>query len=325
MTMSKEPFSAEPEYDAASAISIGGRECQEDAIVTDFPQGGGVGLVVLSDGMGGHAAGDVASKIVVTEVFSELKLRTGNRDGFERDIRRILCDAAQIANECVLSHTTTHPGTTGMGATLLATVLIGDRLHWISVGDSPLLLFRDGRLTRLNEDHSLAPQIDLLVRAGLMAPERGRNHPDRSCLTSVLIGLEIPRIDCPDRPVQLRQGDVVIAATDGLEFLEEEEIEEVLLKLSDAPSAEIAAELMMRIEAMADPWQDNVTFAVIRPGPAMARSERAVAPAHPSGPGGVTALMRKSARSGNVSVVASGSRSGVAMMCRVSGAAGQAT
>lgn len=323
MTMSKEPFSAEPEYDAASAIGIGGRDCQEDAIVTDFPQGAGVGLVVLSDGMGGHAAGDVASKIVVTEVFSELKLRTGNRDGFERDIRRILFDAAQIANECVLSHATTHPGTTGMGATLLAAVLIGDRLHWISVGDSLLLLFRDGRLSRLNEDHSLAPQIDHLVRAGLMAPERGRNHPDRSCLTSVLIGLEIPRIDCPSRPVQLRQGDVVIAATDGLESLEEEEIEGLLLKLSDAPSAEIAGELMMRIEAMEDPWQDNVTFAVIRPGSAVARAGRAPARAHLPGQGRVADIMRKSARSRNVSVVASGSRSAVAMMCRIPAAAGQ--
>ena len=70
-----------------------------------------------------------------------------------------------------------------MGATLIALIFHRDRLHWISVGDSPLWLWRDGTLTRLNEDHSLAPQIDWMVEQGQMAPSRPR-HPDRNCLTS---------------------------------------------------------------------------------------------------------------------------------------------
>ncbi len=322
MTMPKEPFSAEPEYDAASAISIGGRSCQEDAIITDFPKGAGVGLAVLSDGMGGHAAGDVASKIVVTEVFSELKLRTGNRDGFERDMRRILCDAAQIANECVLSHAMTHPATCGMGATLLAVVLIGDRLHWISIGDSPLLLFRDGQLSRLNEDHSLAPQIDHLVRVGRISPERGRNHPDRNCLTSVLIGLEIPRIDCPGRPLQLGPGDVVLAATDGLECLDRHAMSSLLRDLSGASSAQIAAAFMERIESVADPDQDNVALAVIRPEQPVEQADVATTAAHAPETESVAAALHRPLCGGTkLSVAAVRSRSGMAMMCRVSGAA----
>ncbi len=70
--------SPEPRFDVASAICQGGRDYQEDAIVTDFPFGADSGVVVLADGMGGHAAGDVASKIVVTEVFSELKFESAN-------------------------------------------------------------------------------------------------------------------------------------------------------------------------------------------------------------------------------------------------------
>ena len=69
--------SPEPRFDVASAICQG-RDYQEDAIVTDFPFGSDSGVVVLADGMGGHAAGDVASKIVVTEVFSELKFESAN-------------------------------------------------------------------------------------------------------------------------------------------------------------------------------------------------------------------------------------------------------
>ena len=175
-------------YDVASAISLGQREFQEDAIIADFPLGTELGFAVLADGMGGHAAGDIASKIVVTEVFSELKLRSGDPKHMERHISKVLLDAAQTANDCVGAHSSCYPGTRGMGATLVAPVLMGDRLYWVSVGDSPLFLFRDGKLMQLNEDHSMAPQIDYLVRSGVMDPAVAMHHPDRNCLTSVLIG-----------------------------------------------------------------------------------------------------------------------------------------
>lgn len=323
MMTSTQPFLAKTRYDVASAISIGRRDCQEDAIIADFPQGAEHGFVVLADGMGGHAAGDIASKIVVTEVFSELKLQSGDRDRFEGNITQILRNAALSANECVLSHATSYPRTNGMGATLLAPVLLKDRLYWISVGDSPLFLFRDGHLVQLNEDHSLAPQIDHMVRSGLMPAERGRNHPDRNCLTSVLIGLDIPRVDCPDQPVALRQGDIVVAASDGLQFLSDDQIAEILGQRENATSAEITAALMQRIESLSDPDQDNVTFSVMRicgPGDS--------APVHTNAiprTNGLAGMFKGSGRSSEVTVMASRSKSGVAMVCRVSIPAGRAT
>jgi len=93
--------SPEPRYDVASALCQGGRDYQEDAIVTDFPFGSDSGVVVLADGMGGHAAGDVASKIVVTEVFSELKFQSANFHEFEKDIPGMMTSAAAGANACV--------------------------------------------------------------------------------------------------------------------------------------------------------------------------------------------------------------------------------
>ena len=114
-------------FDTATALSQGRRDRQEDAVVSDFQTGCEHGFAVLADGMGGHAGGDIASKIVVTEVFSELKLRSGDVTAMEQDLEQILRGAAHSANECIRHHAETYPGTEGMGATLLAPVFFGDR------------------------------------------------------------------------------------------------------------------------------------------------------------------------------------------------------
>ncbi|WP_240784250.1 PP2C family protein-serine/threonine phosphatase, partial [Tabrizicola caldifontis] len=210
--------SREPRYDVASGISQGARDYQEDAITADFPVGAEAGFVVLADGMGGHAAGDVASKIVLTEVYSELKFHFADVDAFEARAPEILRGVAELANETLRQHMQTHPETAGMGATLVVPCLVENRLWWLSVGDSPLFLYRNGRLSQLNEDHSMAPQIDFMVKSGLMDAEVAAHHPDRNCLISVLMGTRIPRIDCPARPFELQAGDIVICASDGLQF-----------------------------------------------------------------------------------------------------------
>ena len=252
------------QFDVASAISQGRRDYQEDAIITDFPLGSEVGFAVLADGMGGHAAGDVASKIVVTEVFSELKIQSGDQGEFEKNISDILLDAALAANDCVHGHVGVNPETAGMGATLVAPVFVRDLLYWISIGDSPLFLFRNGALKQLNEDHSMAPQIDLMVASGMIAADVGACHPDRNCLTSVLIGNEIPRIDCPKTPIKLLHGDVLIVASDGLQFLDDSEIEHALSETQGETSYQISENLLAALTDLGDPDQDNISFSVIK-------------------------------------------------------------
>ncbi|WP_322890438.1 MULTISPECIES: PP2C family protein-serine/threonine phosphatase [unclassified Yoonia] len=256
--------SPEPRFDVASAICQGGRDYQEDAIVTDFPFGADSGVVVLADGMGGHAAGDVASKIVVTEVFSELKFQSANFSDFEGEIPQYLTAAAVNANDVVRQHVAQNPETRGMGATLVSLVLVENRMFWMSIGDSPLYHFRNGKLQQLNEDHSMAPQIDFMVKSGLLDPIAGKNHPDRNCLTSVILGDRVAKSDCPKTPFKLEVGDIVLVSSDGLQYLEDAQIQRILQKYRRKKAAEIAGYLLEAIEALADPDQDNCTFSVIK-------------------------------------------------------------
>ncbi|MFZ1346536.1 MAG: protein phosphatase 2C domain-containing protein [Tabrizicola sp.] len=263
--------SREPRYDVASGISQGARDYQEDAITADFPVGAEAGFVVLADGMGGHAAGDVASKIVLTEVFSELKFHFADVEAFEARAPEILRNVADLANETLRQHTRSHPETDGMGATLVVPALVENRLWWISVGDSPLFLYRNGRLSQLNEDHSMAPQIDFMVKSGLMDPQVAANHPDRNCLISVLMGTRIPKIDCPTKPFALMAGDIVVCASDGLQFLTNAQIEKVLAKYRKTRSTEIAERLLGELIRLDDPDQDNISFTVIKVNDASVR------------------------------------------------------
>jgi len=270
--------SREPRYDVASGISQGARDYQEDAITADFPVGAEAGFVVLADGMGGHAAGDVASKIVLTEVYSELKFHFADVEAFESRAPEVLRGVANLANDTLRQHTRSHPETEGMGATLVVPCLVENRLWWISVGDSPLFLYRNGKLSQLNEDHSMAPQIDFMVKSGLMDAETGANHPDRNCLISVLMGMRIPKVDCPVKPVELRAGDIVICASDGLQFLTNPQIEKVVGRYSRKRSTEIAERLLEELVRLDDPDQDNISFTIIKVNDASARPKEARPP-----------------------------------------------
>jgi len=258
------PRKSDTLFQAASALSMGMRDHQEDAVISDFPVGSEMGMAVLADGMGGHAAGDVASKIVMTEVYSELKFQSSAPEQMASNMSSVLMGAATNANDCLREHVRANPNASGMGATLVAAVIYKSQLFWISIGDSPLYLFRDNVLKQLNEDHSMAPQIDFMVDSGLMDVEVGRDHPDRNCLTSVLAGDEIARIDCPARPIDLMDGDILLVSSDGLQFLGHDDIQSTLLDMVDAPAGEIAEQLLEEIDALEDPYQDNVSMTVVK-------------------------------------------------------------
>jgi protein phosphatase len=190
--------------------------------------------------------------------------RRGDPETFEASVNDALLNAAHAANACLKAHVEACPETRGMGATLVATVIIQRNLYWLSVGDSPLYLYRDGLLIQLNEDHSMAPQIDFMVENGLMEPEEAQAHPDRSVLTSVLFGEAIPRIDCPADPVELEDGDVLLVASDGLQYLSPSQIKSILSTHQHADSNSIAEQLLNGVEQVDDPDLDNVSFSVIK-------------------------------------------------------------
>ncbi|MCB2137514.1 MAG: serine/threonine-protein phosphatase [Rhodobacteraceae bacterium] len=251
-------------YDIAAAASKGRRDYQEDAVAIDFQEHDGPGFVVLADGMGGHEAGDVASRIVVSEFADILKERLYDEPYRDDGIPAILREATMSANASIASYVARNRDVAGMGTTLLAPVLANGHLYWISVGDSPLFLFDGENLRQINEDHSLAPQIDMMVKSGMLDPEAGRQHPDRNCLTSVLMGTDIPKIDCDKPPVKLQPGNIVIVSSDGLQFLSDDQIQDIVKTHRHAKSSELVDALMQAVEDLDDPDQDNISFAVIK-------------------------------------------------------------
>lgn len=254
----------DPRFQVASHLSVGAREYQEDALSVNFAEGADLGIAVLSDGMGGHAAGDVASRIVVETVSQALAKESSDLANFSHNIHSILQNAARSANEKVREHAEANPETRGMGATLVATVILHNLMYWVSIGDSPLYLYRNGRLQQLNEDHSMAPQIDFLVRSGLMDAEMAKNHPDRSVLLSVIIGKEIEKMDCPTDPFRLEPGDLIIVSSDGVQYLEDHQIEAVLASCEGQDAEEITKALDAALDDLDDPQQDNSGIAAIR-------------------------------------------------------------
>jgi PPM family protein phosphatase len=253
-------------YDAASLAAIGRRDLQEDAVAMHFPDGAALGYIVLADGMGGHAAGDIASKMVVQEFFDELQVHLQDPDYLERHVGAILRDALDRANGRVHRHAAKWPNRRGMGATLVAPLIIGNRLYWISVGDSPLYLLRGDRLSRLNQEHSMAQRLDTLAQRGVISSTQAEQDPDRFCLTSVLLGEAVSEIDCRDRPLDLADGDILIVASDGLLFIDEARIAGLVYEYRDRPSAEISERLLREIREFDDPDQDNVSLCVVKIG-----------------------------------------------------------
>jgi len=251
-------------YDVASALSRGACDIQQDSLIMDFPFGTDMGYMILADGMGGHASGEIASNIVVTEMFAELKFKIGELSDHEDQIPSILMNAAACANDCIGDFVSQNPESFGMGSTVVAPIIVQNRLYWISIGDSPLYLFRDGELRQLNEDHSLASDIDAMVKTGLITEEQGRSHPDRNCLKSVLIGAAISKIDCPDTPFELQCDDILIASSDGLQTLTNEQIRKLVADKCEQSGHEIVQTLMTAVESLDSYEQDNISISVIK-------------------------------------------------------------
>ncbi|MEQ1716591.1 MAG: protein phosphatase 2C domain-containing protein [Hyphomicrobium sp.] len=258
-------------FEHAVAATRGAREYQEDTAA--FWPGGeapfmsaGVrtaapvtdGIAVLADGMGGHAGGALASRMAC-EAFLE-SIAGDRRSAYDR-----LQTALRAANAAIAGKVADNPLLSGMGSTLIGAAFSNDGIEWISVGDSPLYLYRRGEVAMLNEDHSLAPELDRLVAAGRLTEDEARRDPRRHMLRSAVTGDEIDMIDFSKRPLALEAGDYVILASDGLDTLETQELAR-LIQGYGADGAEAVAKAIIRaVEALREPYQDNATVLVVRP------------------------------------------------------------
>ena len=173
--------------------------------------------------------------------------------------------ALLAANNAVDTTIAANPDTLGeAGTTLVAALIDRGSVGWISVGDSPLLLWRKGKLSRLNADHSMRAVLAEKVAAGQMRAGDIATHPERNALLAVLNGLEILKIDEPVEAVSLVSGDMVIAASDGLLTLSPEEISKELKKHQSSPILNVVRSLLDKVEKKGNPKQDNTSIAIVR-------------------------------------------------------------
>ena len=260
----------------AAASIVGARDRQEDdwgvhAAPPVAEEGAGL-LAALADGMGGAPAGDQASRIVVKSFLD--RCRHGQEPADER-----LRSALLAANDDIRAEVAADGALDGMGATLVAALFLPDRCAWLSVGDSHILLFRGGGISRVNPLHTFGQLLDAQAERGEITRDAALSHSARRRLTSVVMGLPIE--DVAQGDLALQPNDVVLLASDGLDALPHESVAEacaqgVASAPEDVKAQWIADSLLDRIEARAEPRQDNATIIVAIPmeGAAAAQEEQ---------------------------------------------------
>lgn len=215
-------------------------------------------MVLVADGMGGHVGGATASGLLCKTFVESYQRASGP---IADRLRACLAEANAALAEAIAEN----PHLMGMGSTLVAAVISPRGLEWISVGDSPMWLFREGRLRRLNADHSMASVFEDLVVAGRMTAEEAATDPKRHALRSAVMGDEIHLLDVSSQPVAVKKGDRLLLASDGLMTLDDGEIARILQHTRNAPLEDSARALIQAIEAAEHPHQDNATVLLYTP------------------------------------------------------------
>ena len=234
------------------------REHNEDSWLVDVDGG----LFVVADGMGGHAAGEVASRIAVDTVAEvmlgmqdpeETRLLTEVEDPGDM-LRERLRYAMNQAALNIRRAVDENPTYMGMGTTLVMVIIEEDHAHLAHVGDSRAYLIRDSRIQRLTRDHTVVQQE---VDAGRLTPELARIVPHKNILTKS-VGTQGP-VDPDTSTRMLESGDLIVLCSDGLnDAMEDHEIE--------ATCAQVAAEDLPEAlvkQAIEQGSEDNVTVVVL--------------------------------------------------------------
>ena len=200
---------------------------QDYVYASDAPVGNLPNLLVVADGMGGHNAGDLASRYTVESMLDYLKQAKETRPV------KLLGGAIHTANETVAQRAAMDPALHGMGTTVVAATVSENCLYVANVGDSRLYLIDSEGIRQITRDHSL---VEEMIRMGELKREDARNHPDRNVITRA-VGVHVPvRVDFFD--VSLEPGDKILLCSDGLTtMLEDKEIRKITEKHEDLKDA----------------------------------------------------------------------------------------
>lgn len=227
------------------------RQLNQDYVYTSERAVGNLSNVfIVADGMGGHNAGDYASKYTVETIVSEIT------KSFEKNPVKILGKAIETANEHIRTRAEEDKDLEGMGTTVVAATFMGKYLQVANVGDSRLYVVND-TIRQITRDHSL---VEEMVRMGGIDREEARSHPNKNIVTRAIGACE--KVDVDFFSVELRPGDIVLMCSDGLtNMLEDEEIRMILNGQRDI--VEKAEELVKA--ANNNGGRDNIAVILIEP------------------------------------------------------------
>ena len=204
-----------------SATDIGRkRQLNQDYVFSSAkPLGNMPNLFIVADGMGGHNAGDYASKCTTETVVNEIQ------NSFEKNPTIIIKKAIKTANAKIRKEASENENLFGMGTTLVIATIIGKYLQVSNIGDSRLYLLNKDGLRQVTEDHSL---VEEMIRLGGLSREDARLHPDKNIITRAIGAKD--EVEADFFTEELEAGDIVLMCSDGLtNMLEDKEIEAILL------------------------------------------------------------------------------------------------
>lgn len=222
------------------------RENNQDQLLVDEQRD----VYAIADGMGGHAAGEVASSIAIQALAETIK------NNSEEEANQFLVDAFQEGNRRICESVLARGEWRGMGTTIVALVRCDDRVIIGHVGDSRSYVLRDGALIQLTDDHSWVAEQ---VRMGLLTNEEAHKHPMRNIVTRAMGNRLELEVDVSEQPIH--PGDVFLLCSDGLNsMLGDEQISEILSRHQDDPVEACRALIDAANERGGD---DNITVIVL--------------------------------------------------------------
>lgn len=249
-----------PGFEVAARTDVGRRRNNNEDTFSVVPE---LGLFVLSDGMGGEAAGELASKITVEEIARHMKeaersgaATPGDTNAQFSALTNQLASAIRRSNRVIWEAAQHHASQRGMGATVVAAVLRPPVLSIAHVGDSRIYLLRNGELQQLTEDHSLVMEQ---VRRGLITREEAERSDMANIIIRALGAEETVKVDLDE--VYVMPGDHVVLCSDGLtKMVPDSGIAQVV---AEAQTTQQAAERLVDI-ANESGGEDNVTVVLVR-------------------------------------------------------------
>lgn len=228
------------------------REMNQDYFFTsEEPVGNLPNLFIVADGMGGHNAGEFASRYTVETIVKTVS------ESEKKDAVSILEEAISSANSYLLEHARENEGMAGMGTTIVAATVKGSELSVANVGDSRLYI-AGKEMRQITKDHSLVQEM---VRMGELDAEKAKSHPDKNIITRAIGAQEYVKVDFFE--VALKPGEKVMMCTDGLtNMLEDTELFAILSE----PGKNLAEKVEKMVNmANQNGGKDNITVVVFQP------------------------------------------------------------